>query len=70
MKWHIKYGKWWMIQWQFASWISIGIHIDVKTKVNSITKIKYAPYIDIHFLFFIFSLGLNPYESLAEIHKR
>jgi len=70
MKWHIIYGKWWMIQWQHNGWESFGFHIDRKKRTNSVTGIKYAPYIDIHFWHWIFSVGNNPYQSLAESQKR
>jgi len=70
MKWHIIYGKWWMLQWQFAWWFSFGVHIDFKRRINSTTKKQYSPYMDIHLFWLILSIGVNPYESLAEIHKR
>ena len=52
-----------MIQWSFDSWISFGIHVDFKTRVNSKKNIPYGPYVDIHFLWFIFSFGVNPQYS-------
>jgi len=63
MKWNIIYGKWWMIQWQFAGWISFGIHIEPRMLKTGKSGIPYGRYIDIHFFCFIVSFGANPYYS-------
>ena len=62
-RWNIKHGKWWMIQWAFDSWISLGIHIDFKHRIASVTGEGYGPYIDFHIGFIIVSLGNKPYYS-------
>lgn len=64
MEWNIRYGEWWMIQWQFAGWISFGIHIDPlsrKVAAGPFAGKTYGPYIDIHLGCFIFSFGVRPY---------
>jgi hypothetical protein len=61
--WHMHYGKYWMIQWCFSWWFSFGIHLDLKHRINSVNGIGYGPYVDIHFLWFIFSFGINPVYS-------
>jgi len=63
MKWHIIYGKWWMVQWQLVGWFGLGIHIEPRKLKTGKSQIRYGPYIDIHFFCFIFSLGYNPYYS-------
>jgi len=63
MTWHIIYGSWWMIQWCFDGWVSFGIHIDFKKRRTGKSGIRYSPYMDVHLLFFIFSVGVNPYFS-------
>ena len=67
MEWHIKAGKWWMIQWQWAGWLSFGIHLEPRRLYTGKTHIPYGPYLDIHFLCFIISFGFNPkYSNEAE----
>lgn len=63
MRWHTKFGKYWALHWQFDSWVSFGFHIDFKRRKNAQYKIKFGPYLDIHFLCFIFSIGYNPIYS-------
>ncbi|RJR26978.1 hypothetical protein C4561_04350 [candidate division WWE3 bacterium] len=64
----MKYGKYWMIQWQINNWVSFGIHVDWSRKYTGRDHIPYGPYVDIHFLFFIFSFGYNPkYSNEAEL---
>jgi len=63
MKWYMFCGKYWMIQYTFNWWLSFGVHIDFKRKYTGKNKIPYGPYIDIHFLFFIISFGINPRYS-------
>lgn len=63
--WYMWYGKWWMIQCCFDGWISFGIHLDFKRRLTGKDRIRYGPYIDIHFLNFIFSFGINPRYSTA-----
>ena len=60
--WGIRYGKWWAVQWVFDGWISLGIHIDFKHRRRS-DAITFGPYIDLHLIKFIVSLGWNPAHS-------
>ena len=56
----MKYGKWWAIQWSFDGWVSFGVHLDFRVRYNESVSRFYGPYVDIHFLWFILSLGVNP----------
>lgn len=60
--WHLHHGRWWMVQWQFASWLSFGVHMDFATRIISADH-KYGPYIDLHLGFVIISIGRNPVYS-------
>jgi hypothetical protein len=55
----IPYGPYLEIHWD--KWFSFGIHIDFKRRETGKDKIPYGPYLEIHFLWFIFSLGYQPY---------
>lgn len=66
--WHIRYGSWWMVQWSFAGWLSFGVHIDFRRRVNSTLNVSYGPYIDMHLGMVILSIGHNPAYS-GEIHR-
>jgi hypothetical protein len=59
--WKIKHGRYWMLYWCWDKWFSFGIHIDFKRRETGKDKIPYGPYLEIHFLWFIFSLGYQPY---------
>ena len=48
-----------MVQWAYDGWISFGIHIDFRRRKRG-DGFTYGPYVDIHFLFWILSLGNNP----------
>jgi hypothetical protein len=52
-----------MVQWCFSGWLSFGIHLDFKHRHSKKYGISYGPYVDLHFLFAIFSFGINPYYS-------
>jgi len=62
--WRVYHGKWWAVQTCFDGWLSFGVHIDFKRRLTGKNRIPYSPYIDIHVLWFIFSVGVNPYYSL------
>lgn len=49
--WHVKHGKYYMLQWGMPIAYSLGIHIDHKFK-----------YIDFHLLFIIITLGNMKHE--------
>ena len=71
--WHIKHGKWWMVQRCFDWWFSFGLHVDFKQRVTGKTanlpkehQRCYGPYLDLHVLWFIISIGYQPYYSIGE----
>jgi len=61
--WHQHYGSWWMVQWSLDGWVSLGVHVDFRTRRNSTCGEKYGPYVDLHLGCFIVSLGRNPVRS-------
>ena len=46
MQWKIKHGKYWMVQWGWPVFLSIGIHVDFR-----------VPYIDLHLIAMIITIG-------------
>jgi hypothetical protein len=46
MKWNIRHGKFWMIQWGRPIFFSLGVHIDPR-----------VPYIDFHLIAMILTIG-------------
>jgi hypothetical protein len=65
--WHLTHGRWWMVQWQVDGWLSLGIHIDLRRRIDSDGH-SYGPYIDFHLGFVILSLGYHPVYS-GEMRK-
>lgn len=61
--WHLKYNSWWMVQWTWDWWFSLGVHLDLRQRINARNKQKYGPYIDFHLGFVIVSIGVNPVYS-------
>ena len=61
--WHLHYGSWWMIQWQWNGWLSLGIHVDCKRRVAARPGRHYGPYLDLHLGCLILSLGRWPVYS-------
>jgi len=59
MMWHLRYGSWWMVQWMWLGWISVGFHIDFKHHHMDNGE-SYGPYIDLHLGLAIVSIGNNP----------
>lgn len=57
--WHLKHGSWWMVQWAFDGWVSLGIHLDWRRRVTG-KGVRYGPYVDFHLVVAIVSFGVNP----------
>jgi hypothetical protein len=53
-----------MVQWQFAGWLSLGVHLDFRTRITAEGQ-RYGPYLDLHLLCVIVSLGRWPLYSGA-----
>ena len=67
-RWHLRYGRWWMLQWSWNGWLSLGVHVDFRRRPVGEGK-TYGPYIDIHVGPAILSVGNNPvYTSDLEMH--
>lgn len=45
-KWNFVHGRYWMIQWGFPIFFSLGIHLDRNFR-----------YLDLHFIFVILTIG-------------
>lgn len=58
-KWGVRYGNWWMIQWVLDGWFSVGVHVDIKTRITN-SGAKYGPYIDLYLGVVTLSIGRNP----------
>lgn len=43
------WGSWWAVQFYRAGYVSLGVHVDLR-----------RPYIDLHVLWLIASVGRNP----------
>lgn len=64
-KWHLHHGRWWMFQWSWNGWLSLGVHLDFRRRPVGDNK-TYGPYVDVHFGPYILSLGNNPVYTAAE----
>jgi hypothetical protein len=53
------YGRWWAVQLYLNSYVSLGLHVDFR-----------KPYLDIHALWFIVSVGNNPVFGWPEDQQR
>lgn len=49
------WGRWWAVQFYAAPYLSVGIHFDFA-----------MPYMDVHFLWLIASIGRNPVVTNEE----
>lgn len=66
--WQIRHGSWWMLQWQFDGWFSLGLHIDFKRRVHGRYFVPYGPYLDLHIGPCILSVGRNCYLATDGIN--
>lgn len=58
MRWFIKYGSWWGIQFSTAYAVQLGFHLELRRRKSGATG--YGPYLDIHIPCFIVSIGRHP----------
>jgi len=62
--WNVRYGEFWMAQWQLSWWVSVGVHVDLKRRRvagGAFSGATYGPYLDVHLGALILSLGWRPY---------
>lgn len=57
--WYLWHGDWWMVQFQWAGWLSLGLHVDFRRRPHS--GLVAGPLVDLHLGPFIFSVGRNCY---------
>lgn len=60
--WHIRHGRWWMLQWSCNGWLSLGVHVDFRTRPAR-GGLTYGPYVDVHLGPVIVSVGNRPVYS-------
>ncbi len=60
--WGIRFGSWWAVQWRFDGCLSLGIHVEFRVNIKGDGG-TFGPYVDLHFLNVILSLGNNPAYS-------
>lgn len=60
----MRWGRWWAVQWCLDGWISLGVHIDFRSRITSGPEpTRYGPYLDLHLVCAIISLGVQPIYS-------
>jgi len=66
--WHIKSGRWWMLQYSWNWWLSLGIHVDLRHHPTDTPELRpaYGPYVDLHVGPAILSLGNRPVYTAVE----
>lgn len=52
-----RYGSWWAIQ--SVPGLSLGVHLDTRSRF-AVNDVRYGPYIDLHFIKWVVSVGVNP----------
>jgi len=60
--WGLRYGRWWMVQWVLDYWISLGVHVDLRTRAHNSGE-RYGPYVDLYLGVVVLSIGRNPHLS-------
>lgn len=61
--WRVRYGRWWCVQWCRDGWLSLGLHADFRRRIGYMpdgTRMRYAPYLDLHVGWLMVSVGVNP----------
>lgn len=59
MRWGIRYGRWWAVQWVLDGWFSLGVHIDLRHRRDSQGR-SFGPYLDLHLGVVVVSIGWQP----------
>lgn len=52
-----------MVQWAVDGWVSLGVHVDFRRRVNAVNGERFGPYVDLHLGVLILSVGVNPLYS-------
>lgn len=61
-RWKLWYGRWWMVQFCWDRWLSLGIHADFARRLTR-GGLTYGPYLDLHLGPLILSAGNRPVLS-------
>jgi len=62
----MRYGSWWAIQRN--SGLSLGVHLEVRSHVSGV-GVRYGPYVDLHVIQWVVSVGVNPIYA-GELHLK
>jgi hypothetical protein len=57
-RWGVRWGDHWMIQWSLDGTLSLGVHLDPRTRQADAGG--YGPYVDVHTGPVVVSLGNHP----------
>lgn len=58
MRWGVRWGSWWMVQWSLDGTFSLGVHVDPRTRDGP--GGRYGPYVDWHLGPAAVSIGRQP----------
>lgn len=57
-----RWGSWWAVQ--STPGFSLGIHVDPRSRLAA-NDVRYGPYVDLHLIRWVVSVGVNPIYSGA-----
>lgn len=58
MRWGVRHGRWWMVQWSLDGTLSLGVHVDPVRR--QAWAGSYGPYADLHLGPIVVSIGNHP----------
>lgn len=58
-RWGMRYGSCWAVQWSLDWFFSFGVHLNLKRRTTN-DGIVYGPYLDLHLVCCVLSVGVNP----------
>lgn len=62
----MRYGSWWALQRN--SGLSFGVHVEPRSHVSG-AGVRYGPYVDVHVVQWVVSVGVNPIYA-GELHLK
>ncbi len=60
------WGSWWACQRN--SGLSLGLHVELRQHVSG-AGVRYGPYLDLHLIQWVVSIGVNPIYA-GELHLK
>lgn len=58
MRWGVRHGRWWLVQWSLDGSMSFGLHVDPCRRLADTGP--YGPYLDLHLGCVVVSVGRHP----------